>query len=145
MRNILGCSMGLLLLACGGSASGDDSEGSCSISAGTYTQHFVTEPGGTSCPSIPDQTLTVASNQTVTGGGGSGPAERAPGCTSNLDSSTCTSSTSCTNTAGGLTTTISLAVTYNGASSSGKETMKSIDSTGKVLSNCTYDITMTKN
>jgi hypothetical protein len=34
--------------------------------------------------------------------------------------------------------------TFGGSSVKGKETIRSADSTGDVLSDCTYDITMTK-
>jgi hypothetical protein len=36
-------------------------------------------------------------------------------------------------------------MTFNGNSATGKETIRDTDSSGKTLSACTYDVTMTKN
>jgi hypothetical protein len=140
--------IGLVLFACGGSTTGNGGggggNGSCTITAGTYTQHFTAEAGGTGCTSIPDQTITITGNETVSGGGGSGPADGGPGCTSSVDSATCTSTTSCNTTVSGFTDNISSTFTFDGSSATGKETIEMTDSSGQVLSNCTYDITMTK-
>jgi hypothetical protein len=145
-------SLALVLLACGGSTtSGGASSGapgSCSISAGTYTQHLTPEAGGTNCPAIADQTVTLNGNETISGSGSSGAADGGNGCTTQVDSATCTFSTDCNELLmGGLngdSLQISTTLTFNGDSATGKETVRSTDSTGKVVSSCTYDISMTK-
>jgi hypothetical protein len=149
VRDVLGGSIGLFFVACGGATSngsggGDGgASGSCSVSAGTYTQHFTTEAGGSNCPSIPDQSLTINGNETITGGGGSGPADGGPGCTTNVDSSTCTVTTNCTTTASGFTSQVSTTITFSGGSATGMETI-SEGSAGQPRTTCTYDMTMTK-
>jgi hypothetical protein len=150
-RHILGWAVGSsMLVACGGSTSSNGGDGGgtggpCTIASGTYTQHFTAEAGGTNCAAIQDQTITINGSQTISGDSGSGPADGGSGCTTNVNSSTCTISTNCTILSGGFSSTISTTFTFNGSSATGKETNTFADSTGKVLSNCTYDITMTKN
>ncbi len=147
---VLGLSLApLSMIACGGSTAGGsgngvNGSGSCSVVAGTYTEHLVAEAGGTNCPAIPDVTVTIGSNETSMGGGtGSGSPDA--GCSVNYDGATCTSTTSCTTTVNGFTSTIEDTFTFDGTSGSGKETIEDADSTGKVLSSCTYDVTITKN
>jgi hypothetical protein len=146
----LGFSIGFLVVACGGSTTGNggngDGNGSCTITAGNYTEHFTAEAGGTGCANIPDQTLAISGSETFSGSGdgGAGPADGGLGCTSNVSSSTCTATTSCTTTVSGYTDKVSSTFTFEGSSASGKETLEMTDATGKVISNCTYDVTMTK-
>jgi hypothetical protein len=118
--------------------------GSCTLSAGTYTEHLVAEPGGTNCPPIADQTITLGSDETFTGGGSSGSVGGGQGCTSNVDPSTCTATTSCTTTANGYTDSFTDTIRLGGSSASGTEKIEMTDSGGNVLSSCVYDITLTK-
>ena len=141
-RCALGCSVALILVACGGSTSSNG--GTCSIAGGTYTQHFTAEAGGTNCPDVADQTITINGNETLSGDSGSGPSDGGNGCTTNVNGSTCTVTTACTITSGGFTSNFATSLTFNGSSGTGKETMSSTDATGRTLSSCTYDIAMTK-
>jgi hypothetical protein len=151
--HVLGGSVGLVLVACGGVATdGSDSPAlvTCSISAGSYTQHFTTGPAGLNCPDIPDRTVTITGNEAITGtevtaGAGSfGLTDGGPGCVSGADSDTCTFTTQCKATASGVASETSTAITFNGASATGAEATRSTDPAGKVLSSCNYDITVTK-
>jgi hypothetical protein len=157
LRAILASFMGLVAVACGGvtDSVGDAADGSalrtCTIPAGTYTQHFTVGSGGIDCPSIADQTIIVSSDESITGseitmgGGDFGLADAGgPGCTNGADSSSCTFTTTCTTTASGVTSQVSTSFTFNGDSATGEETLKSTDSTGNVLSSCNYDVAMTK-
>src|ERR1700722_17944238 len=99
-RGALGWSVGWILVACGGAtADAGGGDGStlrtCSILAGTYTQHFTTGRGGHNCPTVahrsfalgPDEPLRGA--EMTAGAGGFGLTDGGPGCTSSADSSTC--------------------------------------------------------
>jgi hypothetical protein len=146
-RHVIGGSLTLLLVACGGSTAGNGGDGgpggSCAISAGTYTQHFTAEPGGTNCPAIPDQTITINGTDLLSGDGGSLPADGGDGCATSVDSSRCTFSVHCTMSSSGFSSTISTTFTFHGSSATGKESITD-ESGGRVFANCTYDIAMTK-
>jgi hypothetical protein len=143
------CALGLLLVACGGGTSSRAGQnetndgGSCSISAGNYVEHFTAEAGTTRCPPIPDETLTLGGSETISGGT-AGAADGGPGCTVDVDTASCTITTHCTNVDSGLSTELSSTFTFGSSPWSGKETMRMTDSTGRVLSNCTYDVAITK-
>jgi hypothetical protein len=146
--------LGLVVVACGGATSGAGESGAtgpatgatgaggpCTM-AGTYLQHFDLEPGGTNCPSLFDETLTIGPKAVATGthdlqDGGSD-------CSWNVDASECLLTSQCTVTLDGFVTTASGSIAFVGDQGSGKENVKIADSAGDVLSDCTYDITMTK-
>jgi len=151
LRRILGCSTGLVLIAgCGGSTTGgggagNTGNGSCTITAGTYTFHLAAEPGGTNCGTIPDETVTLNGNETDNGGSTtSGPSDGGSGCATDVASGTCTFTENCTfSSGGGFSTTDTTTYTLNGDSGSGKEVIVS-QSGSTVESSCTYDLTITK-
>jgi hypothetical protein len=128
-----------------GDRGGGGTGGPCSITSGTYTQHFKAEAGGTNCLALPDQTITLNGSETFSGNSGSSPANGGQGCTTNVNASTCTYTTSCVTAVSGFTTNFFTTLTFKGSSATGKSTISSTDSTGNVLSSCTYDITMTEN
>jgi hypothetical protein len=131
------------LIACGGSSSnGAPGGGNCSLAAGTYTEHATAEAGGTNCPPVPDQMVTISPNEDA---GSVPPADAGSACATVTNYSSCTSTTSCSSTAGGYTTQFSISVSFNGTSGSGKEQIKTTDANGNVLSQCTYDLSATKN
>jgi hypothetical protein len=142
--------LGVALAACGGSTTGgsqQNTSGSCTVASGTYTEHYTAEPGGTNCPTIPDQT-TQSAGGTISGVGGSGAAmDGGSGCTSSSDYATCTFSTSCSVTVSGFTTSIAFTYTIgSGSVISGKETIIDTEAdSGAPLSSCTYDFTANKN
>jgi hypothetical protein len=168
LQELLGWSMPVLLIACGGMTSTQGTQGghpdgastgfgSCTILAGTYAQHFTAEDGGTFCPNPPDLTVIVNANETFTvsgnamsGMGGTGAADAGQGfCTSDWNSSTCTHTSTCKLSIaiddGGrtYTTLTSSSFTIDGGSGTGKETFEQtspFDSTS-----CTYDFSLTKN
>jgi hypothetical protein len=172
-RTIFGRSVGVVLIACGGATStGRGSEsgsggnsgsngssatsgagsstggnaGSCSISAGTYTQHFTLAAGDSStCPNIPDQMQTINGNEILTGGSSATPDAGGAGCTDNVNASTCSTTLNCNTTVSGFTTQISASLTFSGNSATGTETITDTDPDAGFSLSCTYDVTMTKN
>jgi hypothetical protein len=110
--------------------------------AGTYRQHFDLEPGGTNCPSLFDETLTIG--QKAVANGNHDVLDGGSDCSWNVDAARCLLTTSCTVTLNGFVTTASGYVTFYGDQGAGKETVKIADSAGDVLSDCTYDIAMTR-
>ncbi len=165
LQELLGCSMPVLLIACGGmtSTQGDHPDGAstgfraCTILAGTYTQHFIAEDGGTFCPNPPDLTLIVNANESfmvsgnaMFGLGGPGAADAGQAlCTSDWNESTCTRASSCRlsiaiDDGGGTYTTLtSSSFTINGGAGTGKETFEQTSPFNST--SCTYDFSLTKN
>lgn len=156
MRGALDWSIGLVLAACGGVTSdqggGQDSGAlrTCTIPAGTYTETFVVEAGGMSCPSVAAQTITIAENEAITGnevsaGGGSfGLFDAGSDCTSGADSSSCTFTTTCSATSSGASSNTSISLVFDGDAAVGRESTDSTDSAGNALSFCNYDIALTR-
>jgi hypothetical protein len=145
MRAFLAASGAVLVacLSCGGSTS--SSSGSCSLAAGTYVEHFMLQGNAAGCGNVPDQTLTLGSPETLTGGTTtttSGTADGGVECSVTEDPSTCTVSTSCKATEGGFTSVITTTLTLGDGTASGRETIDSTDPTGGA--SCTYDFTVSK-
>ncbi len=154
----LGCCIGVLVVACGGIAtqgqsgsSGADATpgpapgagGPCTM-AGTYSQHFSAEPGGTNCPTIYDQTLTISPKAVSAGLHDPPQPDGGTDCSWYVDSQACSLSTKCAVSSNGFTTTASGSVTFVGDEGTGKEAVQLLDSTGDVISSCVYDISMTR-
>jgi hypothetical protein len=147
--------LGLLLVACGGSTSstGDNggsqgiTPGSCSVAAGTYTEHF-TLASGTNCPAVPDETVTVNANEMFTGTppgmSVSGASDGGSGCTTNTNTSTCTLTLSCDFAFSGISESVTGSFTYGASSITGQESVDVSEPGGPML-NCMYDVTATKN
>jgi hypothetical protein len=140
----------ILLVGCGGRTSSENGSGTCSNSPGTYTQHFTAEASQPACPSIPDQTVTLTGNETLSAVSGAGNTDGA-NCTTNVDSSTCTVTSMCDvrtpfQTPGGESTTTTITAlkfTLNGSSGTGSETIDTTDTS--VAPRCTYEFTLTEN
>jgi hypothetical protein len=77
------------------------------------------------------------------GAGGFGLFDGGPGCTSGATSNSCTFTSSCTTTANGSRSQVSVSLTFDGDFAAGAESTKATDSTGEVLSSCNYDVTLT--
>ena len=131
---------GIASVAC---SSADTTSGNlakaCNIS-GTYKVHQTPQAGAAAtCGAVADSTVTLNSS------GDAGAAT--PGCTNTQDTSTCTASTTCKIATSGFTTNVSATVKFaaDGSSGSGSISSKTTkDADGSVLSDCTYDITYTR-
>jgi hypothetical protein len=157
MREAPACWMGAILVAaCGGATVGEQRGGdgaalrTCTVLAGTYSETFALGAGGNNCLAIPPRTVLIAENEAITGtekttaGDGFGLFDAGPGCTEGADSDSCTFTSMCTTNANGVVSQVSISFTFDGAFAAGEESTKATDSTGKVLSSCNYDVTMTK-
>jgi hypothetical protein len=140
-------------LSCGGGSatsstgstnagSGTSGGGSCSLAAGTYTIHYTVQSSSSpGCPSIPDETETVAANETFS--------NLMAGTTSAMDagvncSSTdtgCSVSETCSSAGTGLGIQISTTATV-GTNSVNGQVMETITATGVSLT-CNYAFTFT--
>jgi hypothetical protein len=122
-------------------ADGGGGGGPCTV-AGTYSQHFSVEPGGTNCPILFDQTITITPKAAASGTHDL--LDASSDCSWNVDPTQCMITTSCSVSFDGFTSTASGSVTFDGGAGAGKETVELLAPNGDVISSCVYDITMSR-
>ena len=132
----------LASVACSSSTTTGTIQSACNIT-GTYKIHYAVGAGsGAMCTAIPDQTLDLTPKDSgTTGDAGTS------SCNPTTNTSTCSMSYDCTTSTSGFTTTSSGSTTFakDGSSGTGTTHTKTVqDSDGTVLSDCTYDITYTR-
>lgn len=81
---------------------------------------------------------------TFSGFGGASGVNGGPGCTSSYEAETCTMTMSCEMAAGAYTNQFTFNLTFMGTSATGEATITLTDASGQVVSDCTYDIAMTR-
>ena len=125
-------------VACSSSSSNNIAS-ACNIN-GTYKVHETVHAGSDpTCTAPADSTITMSTS------GDAGAAQ--PGCTTTQDLSACSSTSTCKIAAAGFTTNVSVNIKFasDGSTGSGSVTSKTTkDADGSTLSNCSYDITYTR-
>jgi len=145
MKNILVSAAVVAVLAsvaCSSDTTTGNIQNACNIT-GTYKIHYTVKAGsGATCTAIPDQTLDL----TPKDAGSAGDAGTSS-CNPTTDTATCTATYSCTTKTGGFTSVSSGSTTFakDGSTGTGTSSSKTTkDSDGSVLSDCSYDITYTR-
>jgi hypothetical protein len=146
MRGVFVGSIGMILVACGGTTtsgeSGLASLASCTISAGTYTINYtVAGSDSSSCAPIAGSTTTLTESGSLANLGSSIMADGAD-CTAQGNGSTCTESIDCSISEDAVTVQIAVTLTLDGDSASGQAT-ETLTESGQTFT-CTYDIALTK-
>lgn len=133
----------------GGSSSGSTSSSSssssggasqCELAPGKYTVKNTRTAGDpTKCPEPPAQTIEIKE----TDGGSNNNADAGSDCKVTIDEAACSSVIECTFSQSGFTTTSR--TTFSTKDLKGTQSSKTVqDSDGTVLSDCSYDVTWTK-
>ena len=135
----------VLVLACTSAPSGDSGpSGTCPLPSGSFTETFETLDSGTSCPPQLPQTLTLDGSESfLEPAPGSGIPGGVTECATDVDTSTCTFSASCTTSLdSGTALVVFTAVTFDGDTGHGRRSVEPNTCSTDV---CVYQVTITKN
>jgi hypothetical protein len=147
-RTVKLASAGTLLVlvaaaACSSSSTPGNIQSACNIT-GMYKVHYSLKAGDAgACPTPADLTIDLTPKDAGSTGGDAG----ASPCTTSTDTSTCTATASCVTDVAGYKSTTSSSTTFasDGSSGTGTSSSKTVkDSDGSVLSDCSFDITYTR-
>ncbi len=126
--------------ACGGQISGADGGASCTVPAGTYTEHFTAQASG--CAPINDVTYTFNATTTFAVGD-AGPTSPGPGCTASVDGASCTVSYACTTTSNGYTIQTNMTLVYKSDGTATGTVTENLTG-NNANQTCTYSVSVTK-
>jgi hypothetical protein len=133
MISLLRLGFAIALFGSAGACGGSVADPSCTVPAGTYTEHFAPQAG---CAAIAAVSYTFPSKTTLA------VLDAGVGCSGSVDSM-CTVTYACTRSSGGVTTQSTESLAYGSDGTATGKLTQTVSGNGPTTT-CTYDVTVTK-